>query len=761
MKKIRIAHNPYLNQTSIWIDQKEIKDGPIHELVNKKRLQVWLANFFPELCDYCNDDVLDVSFVGIDQDFNDLEEVAQGNDCKDCKIKLEHISKEHADPDRKVTKLKELFESAKKGPIDDFKSEDIDRAFWNALRPEFEICVVATMSAGKSTLINAILGEDIQPSENSACTATITTIADYDDMEYFQGRVVNGDETSEWIKVNKEKLKEWNNDKVAKIEINGNIPMIKSENTRLVLVDTPGPNNSMNDKHKECTLRAIKDDQKPMVLYILNATQLSTTDDKTLLSIVSEEMLRGGKQSHDRFIFVVNKIDEFDPEKEDIPHNLEKVRRYLESNGLPNPNIYPVSARLTKHIREHMNGSELTRTERNDMRNGIELFNDDEKMSMAQYMPLSPTVRKKVNQRIAKAKDEDNSNEMAMLNSGVPIIEEVIQEYLVKYALPAKIFDARMSFEHILKKHDTLASLDRELKRSIENLDELNLQIRGIEDKLKKGSEAKHFKAEVKKYTWKKSKEYADSVREIEKDFNKQLNELQKQLGNEDVSPNIAESLLKGIESQASYVINNVQIELDRIIQSEVVTRVNELREDYNRYVQGIIGDIGDVSPVMRELTKSVQMVFDASAMINEVKETRRVKTGSHYVSTSKWWNPFSWGSKELVNTYEDQETVNPKALFSKFTNKLRAELQINEDKAEKAASQQVESIKTKFLSQMDSIDLKIDALLEQMKQKTSSKQDLDKALKQNESKMQWLKAFKEELDNVLSIDSHKEGRNI
>ena len=761
MKKIRIAHNPYLNQTSIWIDMKEIKDGPIHELVNNKRLQVWLANFFPELCDYCNDDALDVSFIGIDQDFNDLEEVVQSRECKVCKIKLKHVSKEHADPDRKVTKLKELFERAKKGPIDDFKSEDIDRAFWSALSPEFEICVVATMSAGKSTLINAILGEDLQPSENCACTATITTIADYDDMQYFQGRVVSGNENSEWIRVNKDILKEWNNDGVAQIEIQGNIPMIKSENTRLVLVDTPGPNNSMNHKHRECTIGAIKDDQKPMVLYVLNATQLSTTDDQTLLSIVSQEMLRGGKQSHDRFIFVVNKIDEFDPEKEDISSNLDKVRRYLESNGLRNPNIYPISARLTKHIREQLNGRELTRTERHDMNKGIELFNEDDNMSMAQYMPLSPTVKKRVNQRIAKAKDEDNSNELAMLNSGVPIIEEVIQEYLIKYALPAKLYDARMSFESILKQHDTLASLDRELKRSIENFEEINLQIRGIEDNLKKGTEAKKFRAEVKKYSWKKSKEYASSVRAIETEFNKQLNELQKQLGEEDMSPKIAESLLKGVQSQASYVISNVQIELDRIIQSEVITRVNELKNDYNRYVQGIIGDIGDVSPVMRELTKSVQMVFDVSAMINEVKETRRVKTGSHYVSTAKWYNPFSWFSKELVDTYEDKDIVNSKALYSKFANELRAELQSNEDKAEKAASEQVESIKTKFLCQMDSIDMKIDALLEQMKQKTSSKQDIDKALKQNESKMQWLKAFKEELDNVLSIDSHKEGRNI
>lgn len=33
------------------------------------------------------------------------------------------------------------------------------------------VCVMATMSSGKSTFLNAILGEEILPEKNEACTA--------------------------------------------------------------------------------------------------------------------------------------------------------------------------------------------------------------------------------------------------------------------------------------------------------------------------------------------------------------------------------------------------------------------------------------------------------------------------------------------------------------------------------------------------------------------------------------------------------------
>ena len=44
----------------------------------------------------------------------------------------------------------------------------------------YPMLVMATMSSGKSTLINALLGEHILPNKNEACTSKIYSIVDDD-----------------------------------------------------------------------------------------------------------------------------------------------------------------------------------------------------------------------------------------------------------------------------------------------------------------------------------------------------------------------------------------------------------------------------------------------------------------------------------------------------------------------------------------------------------------------------------------------------
>ena len=81
---------------------------------------------------------------------------------------------------------------------------------------------------------------------------------------------------------------------------------------------------------KNHTYRIIKEKTKPMVLYVLNATQLQTNDDRELLTAVSEAMKVGGKQSRDRFLFAVNKVDLFDPDKESVQGAINNVKEYLK-----------------------------------------------------------------------------------------------------------------------------------------------------------------------------------------------------------------------------------------------------------------------------------------------------------------------------------------------------------------------------------------------------------------------------------------------
>ena len=122
---------------------------------------------------------------------------------------------------------------------------EIDRKIYRNI----EVFVMATMSSGKSTLINALLSKKLLPSSNEACTATITKVINtnqenYSAKAYSEKRKLLYKEYN----ISYEKMKEWNNnEKISEIEIHGVIPFVNKERTlNLTLIDTPGPNNSQN-----------------------------------------------------------------------------------------------------------------------------------------------------------------------------------------------------------------------------------------------------------------------------------------------------------------------------------------------------------------------------------------------------------------------------------------------------------------------------------------------------------------------------------
>ena len=304
----------------------------------------------------------------------------------------------------------------------------------------FEVSVIATMSSGKSTLINSLLHTELLPSENKACTATIARILDNDDMDVFEAECFAADKKTivhPRSVVDSAKLKEYNADEnVQYIDIEGSVPAIPSDKIRLCLRDTPGPNNSRDENHGRLTKSIIKR-TNAVVLYVMNATQIGINDDKQLLEDISAEMKRDGKQSHDRFIFVVNKCDALDEGKgETVEQLLKDVTNYLKGFGIVEPTLIPTSARLALLIRKDRKEEQLTRQEKREL-NQIEDFVECEELHFEDYATLTPTVREVLRQRTEKYhSNEDDWDLEALIHTGVPALEETIREYIDRYVYP-------------------------------------------------------------------------------------------------------------------------------------------------------------------------------------------------------------------------------------------------------------------------------------------------------------------------------------
>lgn len=226
----------------------------------------------------------------------------------------------------------------------------------------YPMLVVGTMSSGKSTLINALLGQQILPSQNEACTSKMYSILDDDTDMNPKLYITNKDGVTIEKKNDLEKeLAAANKDEYVKdIFIQGHVNGILNTDRALLIVDTPGPNNSQDLSHKMMMEKTLEKVRGGLILYIINATQLATKDDKRVLDTIKSYMLCHNKT---KLLFVVNKVDQIDEEKESIEEIMTITKEYLQSNGFEKPEIIPVSARAASILKKILNKESITRTE--------------------------------------------------------------------------------------------------------------------------------------------------------------------------------------------------------------------------------------------------------------------------------------------------------------------------------------------------------------------------------------------------------------
>lgn len=290
----------------------------------------------------------------------------------------------------------------------------------------FPVVVMATMSSGKSTLINALLETDILPSKNQACTAKMYSILDDDSTDGYKAYLTKNNGQVHVIEKNLQmELEKANYDpEVTDILIIGDVKGILNTDKSLLIIDTPGPNSFMNNSHEAITNDILKKVNSGLILYVINAAQMGIEDDKKLLCMLKNKLENTSGIS---VLFVINKIDCLDPENESISELVMETKKYLETNGIKNVNILPVSALSANLFKKVLNGYELTRKEKREFYNCYELFGtNDIKMTSYAITDDLPEQFKK----IYVDSDEFTAAQLkaALENTGLPYLEKYIQQ---------------------------------------------------------------------------------------------------------------------------------------------------------------------------------------------------------------------------------------------------------------------------------------------------------------------------------------------
>lgn len=754
MREIYIKYNPYQLVTEITIDGQPLKKNSKLNFEDR-RLQEWVESLPELLFEECSTKEFKITFHGTIPDYEDMVAMVEDAKEKGINIELEHIpAKEVKD---KEEAIQEVFDEIQNGPFDELRQPDVIKAFNMAKSSDFEVNVVATMSAGKSTLINALLQQRLMPAKQEACTATITEIKD-NDADHFMAKVYDKD--GKLIQTHPELTYEImeqlnSNPNVSRIHVEGNIPFVTADDVSLVLVDTPGPNNSRDPEHKAATYRMLSESSKTVVLYIMNATQLAVNDDYNLLSHVADSMRVGGKQSRDRFIFVVNKLDDFKKGEDSVEAAINKVRDYLKDNGIENPNIYPASALTALNIRTIL--AESDDDDDDDVyeaKGKVRKFNKNEEMHFENYAPLTPSTRGEVASLLAKAIEEGDVNQQALIHAGIVPIEAAIKMYVKKYAKTAKIKNIVDTFIKKLESAHSFETTKQEIATNQDKQKEILAQIESINKKLASGEDAKKFKTKIEQINYDKEiRKLADSVIVgAQEKITKQLTSTDTKLSKRD-----AESICQVFAKFAEGLQAEVQVKLENLISNHIQKNAEDLLEQYKKKIAELAQDIkvGDVELNPFEMMQG-DIISDTTTLINEMTRSERVKVGEEWVenTSKKWYKPWTWFQEKghYRDIYEDKEYVDGTELAQKFFAPIQELLYENSASAVEYAKEQTRAIKKAFAIKFDELDEVLKRKLGELEACAKDNANIEARIKETQDRLAWLERIQEKVNSILEI---------
>ena len=235
--------------------------------------------------------------------------------------------------------------------------------------------------------------------------------------------------------------------------------------------------------------------------------------------------------------------------------------------------------------------------------------------------------------------------------------------------------------------------------------------------------------------------------------------------------------LTENINFESSRLINSLE---NVILEAQGITQ-EKLGNVFNQYVKDLFEGLDDIPlPVLDGLKAQVGNIATITGLgldkdeieervtkerVKVGSEEKRVKTGTRRVSTSKWYNPFSWGSSReedvyewrTVDKYEDRETrieyVDADTLWENREFEISHYFNELTKKAAEKVTEDTEAYANAFKDFMEKeFEVKFKAIIEDLQAKTADKAKIEKLAEEAEAKLARIQLFKNKLDDVLAL---------
>lgn len=781
-----LSHNPYKIETNCKIDDK-LCDAPWFKLLTENRgvplrLQMWIRQFFDELRNaYPSVTDFYIKFVGTPEDGEDvLLEASKAEERLGAKFHLDNNCS--GDPEFKFNELVKLYKEAIQGPYDGFKQLELQDAFKRISDRKLSVSVMAPMKNGKSTLLNAMLGHELLPNATQRCTAKISYIEHEPRAERFEAKAIDtNNPNTEFLPCTQEILEEWNKrDSVRNVYIRGRMPGINIANYRLQFVDTPGPDSAVHKEDRVTIDRFLNDNSLPMICYIIDRVNVSEED---YLKRLTKYMSQFGKQSEDRFIFVVTRMDQIQTTKTDTKESnpfktkIQEIRDDLARLGINNPRIFPVSSWIALKVREY---SQLDEDDKEDAEDAFKAYRKKMKrlgISLMDYMDLSPSVADKLRNELTELeqkidKDEDTEEESLRcieLLSGIPALELAIEEYLQKYSVPARITDAAQMFDDGITRANAEAKLVEEIDTQNTTLKEIESNIEKLRNYLGKKDSVENFKGMFPE-EWSESKSLKIDLEQTDREYDLRIREKLADWtpsldSNGQISPQEAQKLFEEFKEFMSGISTDMLSVYSQAVESDAREQFKILKDKYEKIIKEFLGEMPES---LRKFIDNFDFLLKPTGSVDVDMQELIVETTEEYIEQyvrkididhdgfwATFWSKMPFTETETIGTRKATRVIK-RVPYRKLKQDLRDESSVIRSEAIENARETARShylkLRKAMLSEFSKVDQKLKDFSEQLNTKLVNRRTKQTELQEYKKVLDWVKNFKHRLDHVLDL---------
>lgn len=773
MQNVIIMHNPYKVISTIQVNGEEPKqDSKLIQYLTQ-RFQLWVDKIPSLLAEEYNDDEFQIAFYGTELDYQDLLvaiDAAKSNGVFITPQKM--AAKEFGE---KEADIRTLFTKVQQLPFDELQSPAVADAFNKAFNEEFEVNVVATMSAGKSTLINALLGKKLMPSKQGACTATITKIKD-DDDDTFKAVAVDSTkaEVGCFSVLDYRTMTSLNkNPEVSEIHVSGNIPFVTADEVSLILIDTPGPDNARDLRHGEVTAKALDESSKMLVLFVMNGGKLHDEAQDNFLRKIAKSMSVGGKQSRERFLFVINKLDDYDEDDDDIAgETIPDTVRYLEEMGIENPNVFPAAAKPALLIRQYQ--STFDEAERTKIMRELEPIAhkliDQKQLHLETYPTLVQSSQTQIDNELRTAIENNDILGQALIHTGIRGIEETIRMYVTKYCRPAKITNVVNTFKHHLDSADAFERTKKDIGDNVEKIEAYQKDISELNRKLTSKTENDAFKKRIASL---------EITTKLGTDIDRLIAEVQSTLVSfftkcpAEMQEDQALDFIRKFSALANQKQSEFQVAVDRLLDEDIKEKSDRLLTEYidklealskefsssglkidlTAYVQGRLTALNPDKDSDDVIDSSLDSRTESHTENRKRTVTRRASGWNRLFNPKRWFNPEYKETEYYKVVVEEKVTfISRQKMRDQLVSPITAELFEEKVRIMEYAKNETCNIKEYFYEQFDEVDDILAKLTTKLLKFTSSKEESERALQEATELLHKLEDIRSELEAILDI---------